>query len=61
MEEVGGRAVGETHDKGEESPRAEIGASNCGHQMLRERRPERCQVVRGSHPRLDGQGWPNPL
>ena len=24
MEEVGGRAIGETHDKGEEAPRAEV-------------------------------------
>ena len=24
VEEVGGRAIGETHDKGEETPRAEV-------------------------------------
>ena len=24
VEEVGGRAIGETHDKGEEAPRAEV-------------------------------------
>ena len=65
MEEVGGGAIGETHDKGEEAPRAEVSdlVSDLPTvvQMLRGRLPERCQVERGSHPRLDGQGWPHQL